>query len=119
MNAIQFHGPTKFAEVIKAAADYASVEIDQLNQQYFILLIITDGVIADLEDTTNQIVLASSLPLSIIIVGVGNEDFTQMHYLDADDKPLYSKLYRKKMERDIVQFVPFKDFKGNKQEMDK
>ena len=36
---------------------------------YFVLLIITDGVITDLDDTKMAIIQASSLPLSIIIVG--------------------------------------------------
>jgi len=30
------------------------------------------------------------LPLSIIIVGIGNEDFEKMEILDADDVPLVS-----------------------------
>ena len=34
-----------------------------------------------------------------------------MDTLDADDVPLWSKKYRKQMSRDIVQFVPFRDFK--------
>lgn len=42
------------------------------------------------------------MPLSIIIVGVGSEDFTNMHILDADDQPLYSNTLKKGMERDIV-----------------
>ena len=55
----------------------------------------------------------SSLPLSIIIVGVGEADFTSMDTLDADDEPLYSKKYKKHMDSDIVQFVPFNDFKND------
>ena len=66
-----------------------------------------------MQATTDAIVKASSLPLSIIIVGVGNEDFSNMEVLDADDTPLYSNKYKKYMERDIVQFVPFRDFKQN------
>ena len=42
---------------------------------YFVLLMITDGIITDMEATKNAIVRASSLPLSIIIVGVGDADF--------------------------------------------
>lgn len=64
-------------------------EINRMNK-YYILLITTDGLINDMQDTITEIVKASSLPLSIIIVGVGNEDFTAMEILDADEKPLYS-----------------------------
>lgn len=53
------------------------------------------------------------MPLSIIIVGVGDEDFSSMDVLDADDDPLYSYVHKKYMERDIVQFVPFREFKDN------
>jgi hypothetical protein len=36
-----------------------------------VLLIVTDGAITDTADTMDAIVVASELPLSIIIVGVG------------------------------------------------
>lgn len=54
--------------------------------------------------------LGSDLPLSIIIVGVGNADFDKMDALDGDDTPLYSKTLKRYRERDIVQFVPYRDF---------
>jgi len=40
-----------------------------------VLLILTDGVIHDMDDTISAIVDGSKLPLSIIIVGIGTEDF--------------------------------------------
>lgn len=85
--------------------------MSQHNQKYLILLIITDGIINDMDKTIDEIVRGSSLPLSIIIVGVGDADFSSMDILDADDEPLYSKKYKKYMASDIVQFVPFKEFK--------
>ena len=33
--------------------------------------------------------------------------------MDADEEALYSQAYRKYMSADIVQFVPFNDFKSN------
>ena len=77
------------------------------------MLIITDGIISDLQKTTDAIVYGSGLPLSIIIVGVGDADFTKMDILDADDTPLYSQRYHKHMSADIVQFVPFMEFRHN------
>ena len=53
--------------------------------QYFILLMLTDGVISDMPDTIRAIVRASRLPMSIIIVGVGGADFSAMDKLDCDD----------------------------------
>ncbi len=43
----------------------------------------TDGEIHDMDATKDSIVAASLLPLSIIIVGVGNADFTNMNILDG------------------------------------
>ena len=74
----------------------------QDNQKYFILLIITDGIINDMQKTIDQIVRGSNLPMSIIIVGVGSDDFESMDILDADDNPLYSMRYKKYMDADIV-----------------
>ena len=45
---------------------------------YNILLIITDGEIMDMPETKKLIVQLSSLPLSIIIIGVGNASFAKM-----------------------------------------
>ena len=59
-------------------------------RQYFVLLIITDGVITDFAETKAAIVAASRLPLSIIIVGVGRADFSAMEELDADKGRLRS-----------------------------
>jgi hypothetical protein len=50
--------------------------MSQHNQKYTICLIITDGTINDFEQTADEIVAASKLPVSIIIVGVGDADFT-------------------------------------------
>lgn len=43
-----------------------------------VLLIITDGVIHDMDETIRMIVQGADVPLSILIVGVGNEDFSNM-----------------------------------------
>jgi len=49
------------------------------------MLILTDGCIHDMAKTINLIVEASCLPLSIIIVGIGEADFSNMIALDSDD----------------------------------
>ena len=80
------------------------------SQQYFVLLIITDGVITDMDQTLTAVVNASRLPMSIIIIGVGAADFGAMEFLDSDDKLLRSSRGDVAF-RDIVQFVPFRAFK--------
>jgi len=66
-----------------------------------------------LDKTIDEIIQGSTLPLSIIIVGVGEADFDQMVELDADNNPLYSHTLKKYSSRDIVQFVPFRDLKND------
>jgi vacuolar-type H+-ATPase subunit F/Vma7 len=51
--------------------------------RYFVLLFITDGIINDLDATISEIIRASALPLSILIVGVGPADFSSMNTLDG------------------------------------
>lgn len=80
-------------------------------QQYYILLILTDGVVTDMADTREAIVRASHLPMSVIIVGVGNADFTDMQTLDGDAGVLCSPR-GEPAARDIVQFVPFRELKN-------
>eukprot|EP01135_Chromosphaera_perkinsii_P010266 Nk52_evm8s2085 gene=Nk52_evmTU8s2085 len=111
LNTVQLYGPTNFAEILRMASYYASPQsCTQDRQQYTILLILTDGVITDMDMTMKAIVEASQLPLSIVIVGVGNADFTNMDILDGDEQRLrYNGVFA---SRDIVQFVPFRDYAG-------
>lgn len=105
-------GPTNFENVIRTFTQHA--EANAGFQQYQILLIITDGMITDMQQTVNQICISSRLPTSIIIVGVGQADFTSMEQLDGDDGLLRDSAGRP-ASRDIVQFVRFLDcqMKGN------
>uniref|UniRef100_A0A3P9KKA7 Copine IVa n=1 Tax=Oryzias latipes TaxID=8090 RepID=A0A3P9KKA7_ORYLA len=108
---LQLYGPTNIAPIIQKVAKTASQEVHTKEaMQYFILLILTDGVITDMADTREAIVQASHLPMSIIIVGVGNADFSDMQMLDGDDGILRSPKGEPVL-RDIVQFVPFRSFK--------
>lgn len=61
-----------------------------------------------MQQTKQSIITASSLPISIIIVGVGNADFDAMDELDSDDCKLSAG--GRYAERDIVQFVPLNRF---------
>lgn len=68
-------------------------------------------------ETIDQIVRASFLPISIIIVGIGNsEELNDMKTLDADTKALVSS-HGQAAARDTVQFVKFNDFKSNPEKL--
>ncbi|KAM9430483.1 copine-5-like [Salvelinus alpinus] len=106
LKTVQLYGPTNFSPVVNHVAKYAAAVQD--GSQYFVLLIITDGVISDMAQTKEAIVNAAKLPMSIIIVGVGHAEFDAMVELDGDDIRISSR--GKLAERDIVQFVPFRDY---------
>ncbi|KAF4708537.1 hypothetical protein FOZ63_011234, partial [Perkinsus olseni] len=90
LQVVHLHGPTMFSEIIQLASGWAEqYSVGKTDEQkYFILLILTDGAIVDLQATIDAI-----------------------NVLDADDHPLVSSIDRSTMERDIVQFVPFNEFK--------
>ncbi|XP_022056589.2 LOW QUALITY PROTEIN: copine-9-like [Acanthochromis polyacanthus] len=106
LRTVQLYGPTNFAPVINQVARCAAEVTD--GSQYFVLLMITDGVISDMAQTKEAVVNASSLPMSIIIVGVGPAEFDAMEELDGDEVRVSSR--GRFAERDIVQFVPFRDY---------
>ncbi|XP_076818509.1 copine-3-like isoform X2 [Clavelina lepadiformis] len=108
---IQLWGPTNISPIINHVARFAAkAQSEACPQNYFILLILTDGVITDMNETRTAIVSASHLPMSIIIVGVGNADFSAMEMLDGDDGVLRAPTGQPVI-RDIVQFVPYRKFK--------
>uniref|UniRef100_A0A8D3BW82 Copine I n=1 Tax=Scophthalmus maximus TaxID=52904 RepID=A0A8D3BW82_SCOMX len=111
MPQLRLSGPTNFSPLINHVASIATGGA-QANSasQYFVLLILTDGEITDFDQTRDAIVRASRLPLSIIIVGVGPADFKAMELLDGDDGVLRSTV-GEAVARDIVQFVPYRQFK--------
>mmetsp|Transcript_27218 Transcript_27218/g.50411 ORF Transcript_27218/g.50411 Transcript_27218/m.50411 type:complete len:687 (-) Transcript_27218:294-2354(-) len=101
--------PTLLAPVIRNAANAALHRAESNEQEYSILLIISDGSINDFQQTVDELCVAAEAPLSIVIVGVGDGDFSSMERLDSDDTLLVAS-NGKKCARDIVQFVPFRKF---------
>jgi len=125
LNSVQLYGPTNFSPVINHVAKIAALHKDRpsnyqvlliiiiiiiiiIISNYQVLLIITDGIITDMDATKHAIIAASHLPMSIIIVGVGSVDFAPMEELDSDDQLL--QLGSSVAKRDIVQFVELNQF---------
>ena len=52
--------------------------VPKTERNYAILLILTDGKIDDMVETKNILVQASSYPISVIIIGVGDNNFGNM-----------------------------------------
>ena len=111
---VALSGPTLFEEILEKSRKLSIVAHQADNLQYNILVILTDGIINDMPKTKDKIVeiANANLPLSIIIIGIGNADFSKMDELDGDDGRLKNSkgVYAK---RDIVQFVPMKQYENN------
>jgi len=84
---------------------------DYINH-YFILMILTDGIINDMAETSDILVECAYVPLSVIIIGIGNANFENMDTLDGNDEPLISTDGIKR-QRDIVKFVRFEDCRND------
>lgn len=109
---VALSGPTLFAPTIgMAAARAAAAGCSQGSQKYTVLLIIADGIINDEQATIAALVQASHTPLSVVVIGVGAADFTDMKILDGDGAkgPLKTS-GGATSSRDILQFVAFRDF---------
>lgn len=79
-------GPTIFNKFLDKIMKMVK---EKLNSNiYHILLILTDGEVHDMRQTVDKIVECAELPLSVIIVGIGDQDFKNMEVLDGDDADL-------------------------------
>jgi Copine/C2 domain len=94
-------GPTDITELLQTAAARAQSAQDAAarrgQQAYTIVLVLTDGALSDIQKSAAVLKQISGAPLSVVIVGVGNADFSSMRFLD-DCSPGHS---------DITQFVQF------------
>jgi hypothetical protein len=79
---LNFSGPTYFSPLINNLINIVEMNKLQSNDEiYYILLILTDGQINDMGKTSDAIIKAAFLPISIIIIGIGNADFSNMNNL--------------------------------------
>ncbi len=103
-----FSGPTNFRRFLDRLNFLARVEPGKPANKCYVGIILTDGAISDLSETVERIVVGSHEPIFLIIVGVGDADFSTMSSLDADDGPL--KAGSKVQFHDNVQFVEKRRF---------
>ncbi|KAN0037632.1 hypothetical protein ACTFIV_002985 [Dictyostelium citrinum] len=108
--------PTNFSDVIQFAIKKSTqVDNNQDNQKYFILVIFTDGLVSDIEETIKNVTASSSLPLSIIIVQIGKgspSTWVKMerlkdYYLDQER---LNQLNGNKSTRKILHLIHFAEY---------
>ena len=108
---IVLDGPTYFFPIYKENLTMLKEEDGNCPTSiYHLLIIITDGTIHDLDEMKRQLIKNQDSPISICIVGVGDENFSKMYQLDCRTKPLEDK-NGNKCGRDLCQFVRYKDFR--------
>lgn len=106
VKSVLMSGPTLFQELIEKSAEIADARnCSQEKQSYTVLLVLTDGVIDDMTITKKALIRAANnpSPLSVLIVGVGADDFSDMAELDGDKGKL--EAYGMVAERDLCQFI--------------
>ena len=89
--------PSDLSPVIEKCLDRITEENDKT--YYHILFIIMDGGVDDIEQTVESLKKASSMPLSVVIVGIG-KSFNRV------DK-LIEELKKSKAKREALMFVRF------------
>jgi Copine/C2 domain len=106
-------GPTVFDEVIRTAGAHAesaqAAAKSRGGQCYTVLLILTDGAVSDARAAAQALKDASQSPLSVVIIGVGDADFSGMQFLDDCGPP--------NNQRDIAQFVEFNNHRHSSQSL--
>ncbi|VDM67586.1 unnamed protein product [Strongylus vulgaris] len=81
---VQPFAPTEFSEVIYHVSKFAKAESKRRLGLYFVLLILTDGGLANPRRTIDAIVDSSAHPMSIIVVGIGRDrDFSSVKALES------------------------------------
>ena len=101
LNNVSLGEPTCYSEVLEYAANDAMRAGSDV--EYSVILLITDGGVTDFIQTKQVLVKLSKLPVSVVLVGVGDGDMSKLVQLDSDRARLCSG--DTQAARDIVQFV--------------
>lgn len=130
MSMVDLAGPTLLCPLLTEAMDRARESKEEYAQamrsgdtsgvtlSYHVLLVLCDGQFQDIAQAVNMLVDASSLPLSVVIVGIGSDDFSDMIRLDGDYTTSTGEQREKRLQhsngtfasRDIVQFVAMRSY---------
>ncbi|VDM39371.1 unnamed protein product [Toxocara canis] len=118
---VQSINSAHFAHVIyyvSKLAENARKRSNQARPQYFVLIIITRGAIDDLREAIQQIIFkaiifASKAPLSIIFIGVGENNFMELERLGLSGARL--AYHGRRADRDLLQFVSVSKFRTKDQ----
>lgn len=108
LNDVALSGPTLLAPILGSLRGQLSRNpCTQDRQKYTVLLVIADGSLNDMDETIEELIALCDCPCSVIIVGVGDADFSDMNVLDAKGTKL--SVGSKTASRDIVSFTNYRE----------
>lgn len=116
LNSINFNkAKTNLHLIIKKFNDGIKKDIDEYDiREYNILLLFANNDITEEKEFINNIIFSSSLPISIVIVGLGKGPFTKLEKIEENFLNL--KNYEgNHPQRKCIKFVSFNDNKKNVQ----
>ena len=113
LSKVTLAGPTYFSHVIEKVVEKVKYDIKNKKNEniYYILLILTDGICNDVENSIDKIFEASFLPISIIIVGIGADGFLEYYPLEGDVVCPVVNSKGEKSKRVIIGFYEFERYK--------
>lgn len=109
-------GVNGYIKPVVQAGVYRAIKNNQISQCYSTLVILTTGEVADVVEAIDVICAAAEdAPLSIVIIGVGNDDFQFVDLLlgHGDESGKLRHSNGVPITRELVNFVTFQEFNGN------
>jgi len=109
--------PARLKPLIQAAT-FRTIRASKKRQCYTVLCVFTAGNIVDVQESVDLICTAAEdAPISLVIIGVGNQDFSAIEKLCGDEKGPLRDSRGIPIAREIVNFVSFKQYGGNAAEV--
>ena len=110
LKTVVFDEQSNLAPCIRMVSKLAG-ECEPDDNRYFVQTIVTTGEISDMDETLEALVDASHLPISFVIVGVGDSKFKKMtdKLVKSDGSPLTAPSGRT-ARSNMVKFVRFDEF---------
>jgi hypothetical protein len=113
LKSVKLSLPVNYSKIIKFANDLAASEFAQVEDatqihNYFVLVLLMAGVIDDLQSSLNEILKSENIPVSIVIIKVGNLD-------EQDSSTLMQKASEvlQSSKRQFVSLTELEMFKNN------
>ena len=111
-------------EMVEKKKDTKCFKADEIHEEensnnffkiknFEVILIVIDSEINDYDQFKQLIMKRINLPISIIIVGVGDSDFSKMKKFETNNEiGIYNK-YNMPIERDFVHFIEYRELNNN------